>query len=118
MALTIYHNPRCSKSRAALALLESAGARPTVVRYLEDPPEATRILAIAGLLGVPVAALLRRDEEEYRAAADRPDETDDVAMAAWLAQHPRVLVRPIVVDDISGRAIVGRPPERVATLLE
>lgn len=118
MALTIYHNPRCSKSRAALALLESAGARPTVVRYLESPPDATRILAIAGLLGVPIAALVRHDEDEYRAAADRPDETDDVALAAWLARHPRLLVRPIVVDDDAGRAVVGRPPERVAALLE
>jgi arsenate reductase len=118
MALTIYHNPRCSKSRAALALLESAGASPTVVRYLENPPDAARILAIAGLLGVPVAALVRRDEDEYRSAADRPDQSDDVALAAWLARHPRVLVRPIVVDDNGGRAVVGRPPERVATLLE
>ena len=116
MSLTIYHNPRCSKSRASLKILQEAGCDPDIVHYLDTPPDAARILAIARMLGRPVAALLRTGEDDYRKARDLPDLADDAALAAWLARHPRVLERPVVVDDERGMAVIGRPPENVSAL--
>jgi arsenate reductase len=117
MTITIYHNPRCSKSRKTLELIENAGVTPQVVRYLDDPPGADRIRQLAGTIGVAVSELLRRNEDEFRNAADLPDLDDDDALAGWLAAHPRVLQRPIVIDDKAGAAVIGRPPENVAELL-
>ncbi len=117
MPLTIYHNPRCSKSRATLALLEEAGAAPRVVPYLDAPPPAARILELASLLGIPVRELLRTGEAEVADADDLPDPADDAALAEWISRHPRALQRPIVVDDDAGRACIGRPPENVRDLL-
>jgi arsenate reductase len=116
--LTIYHNPRCSKSRQTLEILKESGIDPAVVEYLDDPPEAERILYIADLLGVAVAALLRPGEDEFKSAKDLPDLEDDAALAAWIERHPKVLERPIVVDDAGGRAVIGRPPENVHELLD
>jgi arsenate reductase len=117
MTITIYHNPRCSKSRKTLELIQNSGVRPTVVRYLEDPPGAERIRELAATVGVPVSELLRRNEDEFRQATDLPDLDDDASLAAWLAQHPRVMQRPIVIDDSTGTAIIGRPPENVEEIL-
>ncbi|MDX1508114.1 MAG: arsenate reductase (glutaredoxin) [Woeseiaceae bacterium] len=117
MSVTIYHNPRCSKSRKTLELIRAAGIEPTIVEYLDTPPSAERIVAIAGLLGVGVEALLRRNETEFGEATDLPDPGDDAALAGWLTRHPRVLQRPIVVSDDGRRAVIGRPPENVNELL-
>ena len=117
MSFKIYHNPRCSKSRKTLEIIQQAGIEPTIVRYLEEPPDAAELLDIAGKLGKSVADLLRRGEEEFKQAADLPDLDDDAALAAWVAEHPIVLERPIVVDTDLGRAVVGRPPESVSELL-
>ncbi|HEX5786736.1 MAG TPA: arsenate reductase (glutaredoxin) [Woeseiaceae bacterium] len=117
MPLTLYHNPRCSKSRATLELIRAAGLSPRIVAYLDDPPDAKRIQALARMLGMPVAGLLRRGEAAYREARDRPDEADDAALADWLARHPRVIERPIVVDESRRLAVIGRPPENVRALL-
>ncbi|MBW2475372.1 MAG: arsenate reductase (glutaredoxin) [Deltaproteobacteria bacterium] len=117
MTITIYHNPRCSKSRKTLELIENAGVSPKVVRYLEEPPGADRIRELATTVGVPVSDLLRRNEDEFRNAGDLPDLADDAALADWLAQHPRVMQRPIVIDDDAGVAVVGRPPENVREIL-
>ena len=116
--LTIYHNPRCSKSRQTLEIIKDSGVETAIVEYLQDTPDAARILHLAKLLDVPVADLLRRGEEEYKSADDLPDLDDDAAVAAWIAEHPRTLQRPIVVDDSAARAIVGRPPENVTELIE
>ena len=118
MNLTIYHNPRCSKSRQTLDLITENGIEPTIVRYLEEAPSAATILELAGMLGLPVADLLRTGESEYKDADDRPALDDDPAVASWLERHPRVLQRPIVVDTDAGKAVVGRPPENVKALLE
>ena len=75
------------------------------------------IAELAQKLGRPVADLLRRGEDEFRNAEDLPDLTDDTALATWLAAHPKVIERPIVVDVESGRAVLGRPPENVNGLL-
>jgi arsenate reductase len=115
--LTIYHNPRCSKSRQSLELLQKSGIQPTVVEYLQTPPGADRILHIADLLDIPVADLLRRGEEVFKNATDLPDLADNAALAAWMERNPKSLQRPIVVDDENSRAAVGRPPENILNLL-
>jgi len=117
MKITIYHNPRCSKSRKTLEILREAGIEPEIVAYLDTPPDADRIRTLAKQLGIPVNGLLRRGESEFREAADLPDLDDDAELAAWLARHPRVIERPIVVDAASGRAVIGRPPESVSDLI-
>ena len=117
MTITIYHNPRCSKSRQSLALLNSAGVTATVVEYLHEPPAADTIQGLARMLGVPVAALLRRGETEFKEASDLPDLADDAALATWISRNPKVLQRPIVVDEATQRAVIGRPPENVHELL-
>ena len=117
MALTIYHNPRCSKSRQTLELIRNAGIEPEIVHYLDDIPSPETIVGLAESLGVRVADLLRRKESEFRTADDLPDLDDNKALAEWLADHPKVIERPIVVDADSGRAVLGRPPENVAELL-
>ena len=117
MSITIYHNPRCSKSRNSLALLEDAGVEPEIVEYLKTPPDAQRILELAALLGIPVAGLLRRGEAGFKEAEDLPDLADDAALAAWLAAHPKVIERPIVVTGAADAAVIGRPPENVLGLI-
>ena len=117
MSLTIYHNPRCSKSRKTLEIIQEAGTEPAIVLYLQDTPPAAEILDIADKLGKAVADLLRRGERQFKEADDLPDLADDAALAAWLEKHPVVLERPIVVDTDSGKAVVGRPPENVKALL-
>ena len=117
MSITIYHNPRCSKSRKTLELIEAAGVAHEIVRYLDSPPDADRIRELAAKIGVPVADLLRRGEDAFRNATDLPELDDDVALAAWISQNPKVLQRPIVIDDDAGVAVVGRPPENVNALL-
>jgi arsenate reductase len=106
MTLKIYYNPRCSKSRKTLEIIRGADVDPDIVLYLQDTPDATEILDVAGKLGVAVADLLRRGESTFKEAADLPDLADDAALA-----------RPIVVDTASGKAVVGRPPENVEALL-
>ncbi len=117
MKLTIYHNPKCSKSRKTLELIEERGIRPRIVAYLDSPPSAATILELAAALDCPVRDLLRTGEDDYQAASHELDASDNDALAAWLANHPRVLERPIVVDTDSGRAVIGRPPENVLQLL-
>ncbi len=118
MPVTIYHNPRCSKSRKTMEIIEESGTRASVVEYLQQPPDADTILHLADLLGVAVADLLRRREAEFREASDLPPLDDDRALAAWIAEHPIVLERPIVVDARAERAVIGRPPETVRELLD
>jgi arsenate reductase len=117
MSLTIYHNPRCSKSRKTLEIIRDAGVEPTILLYLEDTPSAKEIAAVAGQLGLPVAELLRKGESAFKEASDLPDLADDAALAEWVQAHPIVLERPIVMDTDSGKAVVGRPPENVKELL-
>lgn len=117
MTVTIYHNPRCSKSRKTLEIIEDTGLQPVIVEYLIEPPAADTILWLASLLKVPVAEMLRRGEAEYREARDLPDLEDDTALAEWLSRNPKVLQRPIVVNEAQGRAVIGRPPENVLPLV-
>ena len=117
MSLTIYHNPRCSKSRRTLELIQEASVNPKIVDYLSEPPSAARILQLADLLDSSVVELLRRNEADFKEATDLPALDDNEALAAWVEAHPKVLERPIVVDDEANKAIMGRPPENVQDLL-
>ena len=111
----LYHNTRCSKSRGALALLQERGIEPEVVFYLETPPSADELRAIADQLGLPVRAMLRTGEEEYAALGLAEPSLDDGALLEAMAAHPRLIERPIFVHN--GRAVIGRPPEQLLTLL-
>lgn len=117
MSITIYHNPKCSKSRKTLELLEDEGLSPVVVEYLATPPDAETLIRLAKYLNLPLEDLLRRGEDEFRVAGDSVPLDDEAGLAAWLHEHPRVLERPIVVDENSSRAVIGRPPENVRLLL-
>ncbi len=117
MAVTIYHNPRCSKSRKTLELIAESGTAHTVVLYLEDSPDAATIIDLADKLGLSVVDLLRRGESDFKEAIDLPDLADNAKLADWLAAHPIVLERPVVVNNESGEAVIGRPPENVLQLL-
>lgn len=118
MKMTIYHHPRCSKSRKTLEIIREHGVEPNVVPYLDEPPSAATLLDLAKRLALPVADLLRKGEDDFKASRDRLDLDDDAALAAWLHDHPRVLERPIVIDEDSGRTVLGRPPENVRDLLD
>ena len=117
MSITIYHNPHCSKSRKTLEIIVESGIEPTIVEYLTTPPEAETTIHLASLLGVPVANLLRRGEADFKDATDLPDLDDNVALAAWIVAHPKVLERPIVVNEQLDKAVIGRPPENVLEIL-
>ena len=112
---TIYHNPRCSKSRATLQLLNEAGVDVNIIKYLEQPPSIEQLQSIVNSLNVPVRDILRTGEAEYSAGGFDDDSLSDARLLALIHQHPKVLERPIVVAG--NQAVIGRPPENVLTLL-
>ncbi len=113
MALTLWHNPRCSKSRAAKAILDDAGVDFVLRLYLKDPPTADEVAALAARVGRPLADLLRTGEAAYKDKALKGAGADTLASA--VADAPILLERPILDDGT--RAIVGRPPEAIKDLL-
>ena len=113
--VTIYHNPRCSKSRQTLALIEQKGIDPEVIEYLKTPPSADELARILGLLDLKPRELLRKNEAEYREAGLDANDLDDRAIIDAMVSHPKLIERPIVVVD--GKAAVGRPPENVEKIL-
>ncbi|WP_038034937.1 arsenate reductase (glutaredoxin) [Thermopetrobacter sp. TC1] len=116
MSVTIYHNPRCSKSRATLKLLQEKGIEPRIVKYLETPPSAEELREIVRLLGLSSPReLMRRKEKEYKELGlDDPTLSDDALIEA-MVKHPRMIERPIVIAN--GKAAIGRPPENVLAIL-
>lgn len=114
-AARIYHNARCSKSRATLALLQEHGCACEVVNYLETPPSVAELMELLDQLGMTPRELIRSNEPDYRELGlDEPTLGDDELIAA-MAAHPILIERPIVVVD--GKATIGRPPESVLQLL-
>lgn len=115
MTTTIYHNPRCSKSRQALELLRDHGEEPVIIEYLKSPPTREQLMETLRLLGIGPRALLRCGEEEYATLnLDNPRLDDEAIIDAMLA-HPKLIERPIIIHD--GKAIIGRPPEKVLEIL-
>jgi arsenate reductase len=114
MKATIYHNPRCSKSREALSILTDAGVKVDVVEYLKTPPSAAELKDVAAKLGIKPGAMVRTKEDEFKQL--HLDLDDDKAVLAALAKHPVLLERPIVV--MGSNAVIGRPPENVKKLLK
>lgn len=113
--LTLYHNPRCSKSRGALELLEARGLAPTVVRYLETPLDAAQLKRLLGKLGIDARQLLRTGEDEYKSLnlADENLAEDDLIAA--IVAHPKLMERPIL--EAGEKAVIGRPPEKILEIL-
>ncbi len=114
-SFTLYHNPRCSKSRAALALLQEHGIEPRIVLYLETPPSRDTLAQLVEQLGSPAEALVRTGEDIYKAEFKGKQLSNDAWLDA-LAAHPKLIERPIVVRG--ERAVIGRPPGRVLELLD
>lgn len=115
MKTTIYHNPRCSKSRQTLQLLKDNGIEPVVVEYLKTPPDKAQLKAILKQLGLPPRELMRHKEKEYlENHLDDPSLSDEALIEAMIA-HPKLIERPIVLTD-KGTAL-GRPPESVLEVL-
>jgi arsenate reductase len=113
---TIYHNPRCSKSRQTLALLEEAGIEPEIVLYLENPPAVADLEQLLARLGLSARELLRKGEDAYRALDLGRADLPDAELIAAMIEHPRLIERPVVVKG--ERAVLGRPPENVRSLLD
>ena len=115
MAVTIYHNPRCSKSRQALQLLRERGIEPQIVEYLKTPPAADEIEGVLGKLGMEPRALMRVKEAAYREAGMADESLTRCALIELMAANPIVIERPIVVNG--ARAALGRPPENVLSVV-
>ena len=115
MHTTIYHNPRCSKSRQTLALLEERGISPRVVDYLKTPPSAAELRAILKKLGLRPRDLMRKGEPRYAELGLKDCDADDDTLIALMVANPILIERPIVVSG--GKAALGRPPESVLEIL-
>ena len=112
---TIYHNPRCSKSRATLALLEEHGVAPDVVLYLENPPTTDEIALLTKKLGVGIREIMRSGEAVYKELGAGNPALEEGELTQMVADNPILLERPIVVNG--DRAVVGRPPENVLEII-
>ncbi|MEW8657262.1 MAG: arsenate reductase (glutaredoxin) [Candidatus Thiodiazotropha endolucinida] len=115
MSVEIYHNPRCSKSRQTLQLLQDQGIDPDVVEYLKTPPDKATLGRILDMLGLEPRELMRTKEKEYKALQlDNPSLSRDQLIDAMIA-NPKLIERPIVIQN--GKAVIGRPPEKVLDIL-
>lgn len=114
--LTIYHNPRCSKSRQTLALIEEHGQTPEIVRYLETPPSPAQIKTLLKQLNMTPRSLLRKGEEAYKTLNLAAEHWSDDELIQAMHDHPKLIERPVVTKG--SRAIIGRPPENVLNLLD
>lgn len=113
--VTIYHNPRCSKSRQTLALIEEKGISPEIVLYLEETPDAATLRSLIKKLGITPRELLRKGEEAYKQNnLDDKSVTDELIVNS-MVQFPKLIERPIVVNG--NKAVLGRPPENVLCIL-
>lgn len=114
MPVTIYHNPRCSKSRQTLALIQEKGIEPDIIEYLTSPPSEAELDQILTLLGKEPSELMRKGEDEYKQQF-KGKELSRAEAISLMVQYPKVIERPVVVHG--SRAAVGRPPESVLDIL-
>ena len=115
MSVVIYHNPRCSKSRKTLELLEQNARHPHVIEYLKTPPDAKTLKLLLARLGMSARDLLRTKEDEYKTAGLENENLSDEEIIQAMIKFPKLIERPIVV--IGNKAILGRPPEKVLDLI-
>ncbi|HMB40258.1 MAG TPA: arsenate reductase (glutaredoxin) [Wenzhouxiangellaceae bacterium] len=115
MKVTVYHNPRCSKSRATLELLQQRGLEPDVVKYLETPPDASELRQLARKLELQPKAFLRTGESAWKAFGLDPEAVNAAELLQLMSEYPILIERPIVV--CGERARIGRPPEAVLEIV-
>ncbi|MGF1612647.1 MAG: arsenate reductase (glutaredoxin) [Gammaproteobacteria bacterium] len=115
MHVRIFHNPRCSKSRQALQLLQEQGIEPDIIEYLKTPPSSDELRHILELLGIAPRALMRRQERAYSEQDLGDPNLDETALIQAMVDHPVLIERPIVLAH--GKAVLGRPPEKVLEIL-
>jgi arsenate reductase (glutaredoxin) len=113
--VTIYHNPRCSKSRQTLQLLEARDVKPKIVEYLKEPPSTAELRAILDRLGMKPRDLLRQSEARYAELGLKERALSDDALIELMVDNPILIERPIVVSG--NKAAIGRPPEKVLEIL-
>ena len=113
--IKIYHNPRCSKSRQTLALLEEKGITPEIVEYLTSPPSETELKQVLGYLGVGPRELMRSGEAEYKDNNLSDTSLTDEQLISAMVANPKVIQRPLVING--SKAAIGRPPEQVLEIL-
>lgn len=114
--IVLYHNPRCSKSREALALLEERNLQPRVIRYLDTPPSIEELRELLSALDLSPRELMRRKEEPYKTLDLANPGLDDEALIRAMHEHPILIERPIAWKN--GKAALGRPPENVLDILD
>ncbi len=113
--ITLYHNPRCSKSRDALSLLRAKGVEPEVILYLETPPSAKTLKALLAKLGMSARDLLRKGEDAYKELNLADEKLSEAALIKAMVENPKLIERPIGVRG--DKAAIGRPPENILTIL-
>ncbi|PHQ33882.1 arsenate reductase (glutaredoxin) [Rhodopirellula bahusiensis] len=112
----IYHNPRCTKSRQALQLLEERGVEPEVIKYLDTPPTKKELAEIVKLLGIPAKDLVRKKEALFKELNLGEQTLTDQQWIATMVENPKLIERPIVIHN--GKAAIGRPTEKITEILE
>lgn len=113
--VTIWHNPRCSKSREALKLLENEGIAPEIVRYLDEAPSEAQLHELLKMLGIGARELMRTKEALYKELGLQ-EISDENALIKAMAENPKLIERPVVIKN--GKAVIGRPPEKVVDLVK
>jgi len=113
---TIYHNPRCSKSRQTLELIKVNGIEPEIILYLENPPSKSRLSELVDFMQIKPRDLLRKGEDEYKTYNLQDMSLDDSEIIKVMSENPKLIERPIVVSN--NQAIIGRPPENVLKLID
>ena len=114
--MKIWHNPRCSKSRQTLALIQEKGIEPEIILYLETPPSAKDLADVINKLGIEPRALLRKGEDAYKSCGLADTSLSDKAIIEAMVSHPKLIERPVVISG--SKAVLGRPPENVQALLK
>lgn len=115
-SVQIYHNPRCSKSRQTLSILEQNGVEPEVILYLEQTPDAKTIQSLLQKLGISARELLRKGEDAYKELGLNDKTLSDEFLIAKMQEYPKLIERPIVVKG--DKAVLGRPPENALELIQ
>jgi len=115
MSVTIYHNPKCSKSRQTLELLSAKGITPTIIEYIKNPPTVEKLKEILSQLGIAPRDLMRKKEDIYKELELRILSLSDKDLIDLMIEHPILIERPIVIAN--GKAVLGRPPEQVLDIL-